>query len=510
MKNIYILLFLFFIISCGEKNKQETTTKQKTVEIKEVKEKPTSSQPSEKNEVSHDLLIDELSLSKLTKIDSNFTSVPFYVTLNSGKLFIVSNCKRDVEYNFFDGNYKYGIANDSLDIILPITFDKIYTPNVTMLNCFEIKNDDQVGLFDYTINKVVSPQFDFILPSGSTASKVAYGYNSKGWFKIEQGEFDKSPELLVGFDPSEIIAQLKFDAEETIDNSLVKNYYTFEENDANEGNAVLVLPSFAEYLKLTDSNEYDDFIASSELMDFGTEHVGYNFHTMKKVAKNVFTFFTTVQEAGLDARGYANKAENLVTYNTQSGAFNKVKLDELTEYDYFCTQSDYRLINDSIAQSLQNQYEGELYNWETKYEFYKIDKEGNIISLKSNRYFDFTKFIFIDESYFEGCYGSYVKDYDYKNDKEGNVWVRDHLTIEDLDIMRNEIFAEYGYSFKSEKWKNHFSKYKWYQPQFDNVDDQLTEMDKHNIKIILEVKEKMKGKEEEFTNLRRVMYVAAG
>ena len=43
--------------------------------------------------------------------------------------------------------------------------------------------------------------------------------------------------------------------------------------------------------------------------------------------------------------------------------------------------------------------------------------------------------------------------------------------------MRNEIFAEYGYRFKSEDWSNYFSQKSWYSPRYDDVNDQLTEID---------------------------------
>ncbi|MFY0602126.1 MAG: YARHG domain-containing protein [Cyclobacteriaceae bacterium] len=58
---------------------------------------------------------------------------------------------------------------------------------------------------------------------------------------------------------------------------------------------------------------------------------------------------------------------------------------------------------------------------------------------------------------------------------------------EDLDIMRNEIFADHGYIFKTEKWVKYFSKQPWYTPSFDNVDSKLSMIEKINIKTILEV-----------------------
>ena len=56
---------------------------------------------------------------------------------------------------------------------------------------------------------------------------------------------------------------------------------------------------------------------------------------------------------------------------------------------------------------------------------------------------------------------------------------------EDLAIMRNEIFAAHGYKFKSNKWLDYFSAEDWYVPRFDNVDNQLSVIERKNIEIII-------------------------
>lgn len=55
----------------------------------------------------------------------------------------------------------------------------------------------------------------------------------------------------------------------------------------------------------------------------------------------------------------------------------------------------------------------------------------------------------------------------------------------ELRIMRNEIFARYGYIFESEDLAEYFDTKIWYNPKYPNVDDKLTEVDKANIKRFL-------------------------
>lgn len=54
----------------------------------------------------------------------------------------------------------------------------------------------------------------------------------------------------------------------------------------------------------------------------------------------------------------------------------------------------------------------------------------------------------------------------------------------ELRIKRNEIFAQYGYKFKSPELMEYFLKTGWYEPQYDNVDSFLTELDKENIRML--------------------------
>jgi serine/threonine protein kinase len=54
----------------------------------------------------------------------------------------------------------------------------------------------------------------------------------------------------------------------------------------------------------------------------------------------------------------------------------------------------------------------------------------------------------------------------------------------ELRIMRNEIFARYGYIFKSEDLRAYFNNQDWYSPRFENVNDMLTDLEKRNADFI--------------------------
>jgi hypothetical protein len=56
--------------------------------------------------------------------------------------------------------------------------------------------------------------------------------------------------------------------------------------------------------------------------------------------------------------------------------------------------------------------------------------------------------------------------------------------IQNLKWMRNEIFARYGYKFKTKDMADYFAKMDWYKPQYDDVTLQLTETERINIALI--------------------------
>jgi hypothetical protein len=51
-------------------------------------------------------------------------------------------------------------------------------------------------------------------------------------------------------------------------------------------------------------------------------------------------------------------------------------------------------------------------------------------------------------------------------------------------LIRNMIYAKYGYIFKTPDLARYFSRYDWYKPVYANVDNLLTAVDRYNLKII--------------------------
>lgn len=61
----------------------------------------------------------------------------------------------------------------------------------------------------------------------------------------------------------------------------------------------------------------------------------------------------------------------------------------------------------------------------------------------------------------------------------------DEFTTRELNILKNEIFADYQFRFPSDRWREYFNKKDWYQPKYDNVNDSLNILERFNIKRII-------------------------
>lgn len=56
---------------------------------------------------------------------------------------------------------------------------------------------------------------------------------------------------------------------------------------------------------------------------------------------------------------------------------------------------------------------------------------------------------------------------------------------QDLRLLRNAVYAQYGYIFRSEELRTYFSAFDWYKPTHENVDGFLTARDSINLGYVM-------------------------
>jgi hypothetical protein len=67
-----------------------------------------------------------------------------------------------------------------------------------------------------------------------------------------------------------------------------------------------------------------------------------------------------------------------------------------------------------------------------------------------------------------------------------------NMDAQDLKIMRNEIYARHGYSFKDKELRTYFDQQEWYMPMAIDVREELTETEVKNIDLIYQYEEYFK------------------
>ncbi len=65
-------------------------------------------------------------------------------------------------------------------------------------------------------------------------------------------------------------------------------------------------------------------------------------------------------------------------------------------------------------------------------------------------------------------------------------------SVDDLRVLRNEVYARKGYIFKSKDLKDYFESKEWYQPKFSSTDGLLTHDELEYVNLILSVEDKLK------------------
>lgn len=86
---------------------------------------------------------------------------------------------------------------------------------------------------------------------------------------------------------------------------------------------------------------------------------------------------------------------------------------------------------------------------------------------------------------------NYYSDWDYLFPSDSEVLTTEFLdscSNDEIDLIRNEIYARHGYIFKKEKYRNYFSTKAWYNPtesDMSKVEKKFNKIEEKNIAILV-------------------------
>lgn len=517
MKNTLFLFILFVLFGCSESTK--TSAQIEDIEVTPVEkdtgeENLTSETHSTDSEYFY-RIEDSVILAKIMSLDSTYSKTPFYFKNESDTFYYVVKGRwnqNTTSNEFIKGDFKMGIVNGQKTEVLPVEYDKIYSPNTLSKDIIEIEKLGEFGLFNFKTLQVTDIKYDFFFPSFDE-NIIAYGQKGAQLFSIDKNMNETLTQKKISY--REYVKKWNYEITSVKNVVLIDSYTPHYLNDANEGAGVSFTPSFIDRLKVIPSAHYNMVTRES---NFGTVEANVSFLDSRENKDGLLSFISKFYEMGIDARDFQLTKYSLHTTDKSNVSINNTELisfgDEHTNY---CHQGDVNIeFVDSIIIRVPTVIKApdgyKKTDALTMQKLYRINDEGLIEELISKRFFAFTKYIKIDETYFQGCF---CKEYNESDNMlnqfngEGSLILWNHLDEEQLDLMRNEIFAEYGYKFKTKKWQDYFSNQYWYKATHDNVDEFLTEIDKHNIDVILKAKEKIL-KNPKIVNKRKEQQWAAG
>ena len=532
MEKFFLILFTLGLLSaCSDTaTNQEQEPVDETVEVTHQPiSQTTSIQPNRSKRTSYKQYKDAATLERVNAFKTaygNLYDKIMYITIVEDQIyFYVLKGKWEDSYwgegqkTLKKGTYKMGLVNEQNEVLVPVEYDKIYNLGGTAVGLMEVEKAGKLGLYDLKGNALLEAIYDAIYPCPRMEGAWVqvkkgdqYGWLGKDGKVYFDGMTNTNIALFKAPTASETISHWNFDSRDFTLHPLLHWESLFFE-DSNGSGAMLFTPSYLNQLDLVPEIQQDWLFDGG---DFGNERTQAVIEENRAVGSGINALLTTFNEAFMDARGYQNESKDVVTVDEDMNVVDVLPI-KINFHQKACSYDvTFQFVAHNVLEVRQaGTTDYQIYDWGmTYYRYYRIEANGEIEPMEIDGAFHFTRVLKITPDYFKGCF---ARDFTLEDEKRWNQdegpfsYVQlEHLSIEDLDVMRNEIYAAHGYKFKSQKWQDYFSKKAWYRPKADNVDAALSEIEKHNIKVILAQKEKMEGQEADFIKEEAMIHVVAG
>ena len=394
--------------------------------------------------------------------------------------------------------YKMGLVNPDLKEVIPPQYDLIHNISGTFAGLVEVEKDGKKGFYNLGGKIVLPVVYDQVFPVND-GDNLAVLRNGADYFYLKH---DTTISEKVDLKISDIMPKIKGLAGSF---NLYKNALNVvtEYNSETEHGAIYIAPSYLVDLNMiTKSLEFKNPLRKIE---FDETHIDYKvaYATVAKPAESwLEATFYNIRDYFLGGRSEFYDSKNIVIVDKKNNRlFTK---DISTDYGREeedggaltgpCDVNSIKIINDSLYEVKSGAlFYSELYD-STKtitggpyYHYFEV-KNNKLVELPNDRFFGFTKYVKMDESYLNACYNLAVGTgrFDKRQDKTIN-----QVTPEMLRFIKNEIYADYAYKFKDKRWENIFFNMRSYTrktidniPYNTNVEDSLTVIDKYNINWI--------------------------
>ncbi|WP_295669782.1 WG repeat-containing protein [uncultured Mucilaginibacter sp.] len=424
------------------------------------------------------------------QLKARYDSVIWFEHMDNKTFYFVvkgrwSAAKLDSLTDRYDPGYKMGLLNPELKEIIPVEYDLIHNIGGTITGLIEVEKNQKKGLFDTNGKIIIPANYNEILPLNDEQNLAAlrkgddYFYLRKDYTVTER---------IADFKISDILNKIKdYGNSYTITDNHPENI--LEYNDRELSNSIVIPPSYLVEWDILPSlidlrNPIRKTIAYDD-MENGSASYKINFDSRQEQSNWLEAGYYSIINDYLGSRAGLYQSNAVLVIDKKANrifghqvnifyamAEGGVVLSGNCKNNHIMPLSD-SLFEYETTAFLATDVGGNEHIGEAPYYFYLKLKNGKLQALPNERFFGFTKYVRMNESYLNGCYTV--------NDKSF-----DHMTPEMMQYAKNEIFAQYHYKFKNSKWTNLFE-YRFNRDGatlYENVDDSLTNVDKYNIDFL--------------------------
>lgn len=455
------------------------------------------------------------------KLAKKSWNVEFFAKTYRGVFFLSKNNEDLYADNGINKKVRFGLIGAKSKRLLNTEFESIGNPGLILDDYMEVKKDGKYGLYNYAEERLIPAEYDAIYPSKIVAY-IAIGQKGSSFYKIYAdgtskpfGDHQPAPNYI------RLLREYRFNLESEHYGLWISaeplDYYEPGEGFPDYANGLLFPPSYLMRLKL-----FPDAVNQVNIGWAGNDgdSLDLNLVSVKKRNDDVTALVTSFFYYATESRGYENTQRYLVTLDRK----NTVKASkELLNYSNYAfedacasewMQPTVRFLNDSIVEVRNYVSESSDTNTipyfaYTKYEHYQILADGTVKTLGSG-IFPMTAAVVLTRDHFKGSfsrslYGEEAMKtelYESPDPEDSEVYqlpiyaCTNQLSANDLEYMRNEIYARHGFKFKDQKWAALFKSFKWYKATRSNVDALLTPIEKKNLQLIKQLEKELRSNPE--------------
>jgi len=366
---------------------------------------------------------------------------------------------------------KMGLADSEGNLIIPIQYDQLGTIGFTDRYMIEVIRENKVGYFNIKTRKeVIEPVYDLIVYYGwENAWAVAKKDSIHGWidteFQFHSGfASEKMKKWFTDFEYLKQRIHLK------------SGLYAFCEipNAEYAGSGIIIPPTYLSQLGIFDYIESGFSTAPTSFGAYSwTDYKESSDSFLETISNNLKAVITTVRERYLEGREefYTHSSVTFVDSQNNKLGTSSIPGEASSIRSIDSTLLEVRTPHDGWFMQEVASDETNLYD----HDYYAIT-DGKIEPLNSKRLYAQTEYVKLDSSYLIGDFIVYI------DEQEQNT---NFLSSYTITYMRDEILAEYGFSFPESKEERYFEYLRDKKlPHYNKVEEiepMLSDVDRHNL-----------------------------